>query len=155
MFGFPAPEAPPAKVAARSPSTARVAADALIGTWIGAIGGPPIPQKGEPERGIESPLRGTPPEPTRVIVRIRRFRLLEGKLRRKEQSWRAPERRGVFGIGRLLCAALLALTAAYGVEALLGVHGPVDAFFDNWVYNVLLVLASLACLTRGAAVKAE
>jgi two-component system, cell cycle response regulator len=68
---------------------------------------------------------------------------------------RAPERRGVFGIGRLLCAALLALTAAYGIEALLGVHGPVDAFFDSWIYNGLLVLASLACLARGVAVKAE
>jgi two-component system, cell cycle response regulator len=68
---------------------------------------------------------------------------------------RAPEQRGVFGIGRLLCAALLALAAAYGIEALLGVHGPVDAFFDSWVYNGLLVLASLACLARGVAVKAE
>jgi hypothetical protein len=68
---------------------------------------------------------------------------------------RAPGPRGVFGIGRLLCAALLALAAAYGIEALLGVHGPVDAFFDSWVYNGLLVLASLACLARGVAVKAE
>jgi two-component system, cell cycle response regulator len=68
---------------------------------------------------------------------------------------RAPEQRGVFGIGRLLCAALLALAAAYGIEALLGVHGPVDAFFDSWIYNGLLVLASLACLVRGFAVKAE
>jgi two-component system, cell cycle response regulator len=68
---------------------------------------------------------------------------------------RAPERRGVFGIGRLLCAALLALTATYGIEALLGVHGPADAFFDSWIYNGLLVLASLACLARGVAVKAE
>jgi len=68
---------------------------------------------------------------------------------------RAPEQRGVFGIGRLLCASLLALTAAYGMESLLGVHGPVDAFFDSWVYNGLLVLASVACVARGVAVKAE
>ena len=34
-------------------------------------------------------------------------------------------------------------------------HGPVDAFFDSWVYNGLLVAASLACLARGFAVKAE
>jgi hypothetical protein len=63
--------------------------------------------------------------------------------------------RGVFGIGRFLCIGLLAVTAAYGVESLLGVHGPVDAFFDTWVYNGLLVAASLACLGRGFAVKAE
>jgi two-component system, cell cycle response regulator len=37
----------------------------------------------------------------------------------------------------------------------LGVHGPVDSFFDSWVYNGLLVGASLACLARGVAVKAE
>ena len=55
----------------------------------------------------------------------------------------------------MVCATLLALTAVYGVEALLGVHGPVDAFFNSWVYNGLLVLASLACLARGVMVKAE
>ena len=63
--------------------------------------------------------------------------------------------RGVLGIGRFLCIGLLAVTAAYGVESLLGIHGPVDAFFDSWVYNGLLVAASLACLARGFAVKAE
>ena len=47
------------------------------------------------------------------------------------------------------------VTAAYGVEALLGLHGPVDTFFDNWVYNGLLITASLACLARGLAVRAE
>jgi len=47
------------------------------------------------------------------------------------------------------------VTAAYGAETLLAVHGPVDAFFDSWVYNGLLVAASLACLGRGLAVKAE
>ena len=50
---------------------------------------------------------------------------------------------------------LLGLTAAYGVESLLGVRGPVDAFLDSWVYNGLLLGASLACLARGFAVKAE
>jgi len=50
---------------------------------------------------------------------------------------------------------LLAVTAAYGIEALLGAHGPVDSVFDSWVYNGLLVAASLACLARGIAVKAE
>src|SRR5207247_11148690 len=34
---------------------------------------------------------------------------------------------------------------------LLGMRGPVDTFFDSWVYNGLLVLASLACLARGFA----
>ncbi len=47
------------------------------------------------------------------------------------------------------------VTAAYGIEALLGLHGPVDAFFDSWVYNGLLITASLACLARGFAVRAE
>ena len=47
------------------------------------------------------------------------------------------------------------VTAAYGIEALLGLHGPVDAFFDSWVYNGLLITASLACLARGLAVRAE
>jgi diguanylate cyclase (GGDEF)-like protein len=50
---------------------------------------------------------------------------------------------------------LLAVTAAYGVEALLGVGGPVDGFFDSRVYNSLLVGASLACLARGITVQAE
>ncbi len=63
--------------------------------------------------------------------------------------------RGVFGIGRFLCVCLLAVTAAYAVESLLGVQGSVDAFFDSWVYNGLLVAASLACLARGIEVKAE
>jgi hypothetical protein len=63
--------------------------------------------------------------------------------------------RGVLGIGRFLCIGLLAVTAAYGVESLLGIHGPVDAFFDTWVYNGLLVAASLACLARAFVVKAE
>ena len=35
------------------------------------------------------------------------------------------------------------------------IHGPVDVFFDSWVYNGLLVTASLACLARGLAVRAE
>jgi diguanylate cyclase (GGDEF)-like protein len=38
---------------------------------------------------------------------------------------------------------------------LLGAHGPVDAFFDSWVYNGLLVAAAAACLARGIAIKAE
>jgi diguanylate cyclase (GGDEF)-like protein len=54
-----------------------------------------------------------------------------------------------------LCIGLIALTAAYGVESLLGIHGPVDAFFDSWVYNGLLVAAALACLARGVTVRAE
>src|SRR5262249_4368664 len=79
MLGLPAPEAPPAKEAARSPSTARVAHHALMEPSIGAIFGPPIPQKGESDRGIESPLRGTPRERTRVIVRFRRFSTTGGQ----------------------------------------------------------------------------
>src|SRR4029450_13999920 len=104
MFGFPAPEAPPAQVAARSPSIATVAADALIRTWIGALGGPPVPQKGDSERGIESPLRGTPPEPTRVIVRIRRFRLPEGQFCGLTNNFCAPPNDGASSAAAECCA---------------------------------------------------
>ena len=39
-----------------------------------------------------------------------------------------PPARGLFGTGRFLCVSLLAVTAIYGVEALLGVDGRIDAF---------------------------
>jgi diguanylate cyclase (GGDEF)-like protein len=47
------------------------------------------------------------------------------------------------------------VAGAYGLEALLGIQGSVDAFFDSWVYNGLLVAAALACLARGLAIPAE
>ena len=58
-------------------------------------------------------------------------------------------------MGRLLCAALLAGTAVYAVEALLVTQGRLDSFFDNRVYYGLLVAASLTCLARGMFVRAE
>jgi two-component system, cell cycle response regulator len=60
-----------------------------------------------------------------------------------------------FRVGQLLCALLIALTGVYAVETLLNVHGDVDLFFDEWVYNALLVGASGACLARGLFVRAE
>ena len=58
-------------------------------------------------------------------------------------------------IGRLLCAALLAVTGVYLIEALTGSHGSLDRFFDTWVYNGLLLASSAACLARGLLVRAE
>ena len=45
-------------------------------------------------------------------------------------------------IGRILCAVLLWLVAAYAVEAQVGLQGGFDRFFDTWVYNGLLIVAS-------------
>ena len=90
-----------------------------------------------------------------MIVRSRRFpNHRRATLRHNRYSRPTPDR-GTFGIGRFLCIVLLGVTAAYGLEALLGVHGPVDAFFDSWVYNGVLVAATIACLARGLAVEAE
>jgi hypothetical protein len=58
-------------------------------------------------------------------------------------------------IGGLLCAALLAVTGVYAIEALTGIQGSVDRFFDTWVYNGLLLASSAACLARGLLVRAE
>jgi diguanylate cyclase (GGDEF)-like protein len=58
-------------------------------------------------------------------------------------------------IGRLLCAALLAVTGVYLIEALTGSHGSLDRFFDTWVYNGLLLASTAACLARGLLVRAE
>ena len=54
-----------------------------------------------------------------------------------------------------LCAALLALTGLYAIEALLGIQGPLDYVFDTWVYNALLIGSSIACLARGILIRAE
>ena len=58
-------------------------------------------------------------------------------------------------IGRLLCAALLAVTGVFVIESLTGSHGSLDRFFDTWVYNGLLLASSAACLARGLLVRAE
>jgi diguanylate cyclase (GGDEF)-like protein len=57
--------------------------------------------------------------------------------------------------GRILCAALLALVVAYGIESVSGIHGEIDAFFDTWVYNGLLLASAGACLARGVIVRSE
>jgi polyketide synthase 12/polyene macrolide polyketide synthase/epothilone polyketide synthase D len=51
--------------------------------------------------------------------------------------------RGSSGSGRLLCASLLALTAAYGMESLLGVHGP--SVSVDTACSSSLVAVHLAC----------
>ena len=58
-------------------------------------------------------------------------------------------------IGRLLCAALLIGVVAYAVEALLGTQGGIDRFFNNWIYNGLLVGSGICCLVRAVLVRAE
>jgi diguanylate cyclase (GGDEF)-like protein len=55
----------------------------------------------------------------------------------------------------LFCAALLAIVSVYAVESLLGIHGAVDRFFDNWVYNGLLLAACACCLIRAIRIPAE
>ena len=47
------------------------------------------------------------------------------------------------------------MTGVYALETLLNVQGGVDLFFDQWVYNSLLVASSAACLARGLFVRAE
>jgi two-component system, cell cycle response regulator len=57
--------------------------------------------------------------------------------------------------GRVFCAALLAFVALYAVEALSGTKGSLDTFFDNWVYNGLLLGAAATCLARALLVRSE
>ena len=58
-------------------------------------------------------------------------------------------------IGRILCAVLLWVVAAYAVEAQVALEGGLDRFFDTWVYNGLLIASSCVCLARGFLVRAE
>ena len=60
-----------------------------------------------------------------------------------------------FPLGRMLCAGLLAATAIYAIETLVITQGRVDTLFDTWVYNGLLVAASLVCLARSLLVRGE
>jgi len=71
---------------------------------------------------------------------------------REEESTRVG---AVLHRGRLVCAALLAIVGVYAVESLLGTHGAVDRFFDNWVYNGLLLAACACCLIRAIRIPAE
>jgi len=58
-------------------------------------------------------------------------------------------------LGRPLCTILIAITAAYAIETLSGAKGSLDFFFDNWVYNGLLLSAAAMCLARGFLIRAE
>jgi diguanylate cyclase (GGDEF)-like protein len=58
-------------------------------------------------------------------------------------------------VGQFFCALLVALTGVYAVETLLNIQGGVDLFFDQWVYNGLLVASSMACLARGLFYRTE
>jgi two-component system cell cycle response regulator len=58
-------------------------------------------------------------------------------------------------IGRLVCAALLAVVGAYALEARLGTQGGIDRFFNNWVYTGLLLASGACCLARALLVRAE
>ena len=74
---------------------------------------------------------------------------------RHNHALRPARFRANLRVGQLVCAVLVALTGVYAVETLLNVQGGVDVFFDQWVYNGLLVASSLACLARGLFVRAE
>jgi len=58
-------------------------------------------------------------------------------------------------IGRVVCAALLAVVGAFAVEALLGAQGGIDRFFNNRIYYVLLVASAGCCLARVLLVRLE
>ena len=75
-------------------------------------------------------------------------------MRRIREIQATPEQ-AVFTVGRLVCAALLAGTAVYALEALLVTDGRLDSFFDNRVYYGLLVAAAVTCLARGILLRAE
>jgi diguanylate cyclase (GGDEF)-like protein len=62
---------------------------------------------------------------------------------------------GSFGAGRLPTGILLALAGVYAIQSLLLTRGPVDRFFDAWVYNSLLLAACGACFARAILVRAE
>ena len=59
-----------------------------------------------------------------------------------------PERRP--WLGRALAALAFAALAAHAAHTGLGVGRPeLDGFFDQWLYNALMLGAALACLLRG------
>ena len=74
---------------------------------------------------------------------------------RRIREFQATPGGAAFPVGRMLCAGLVAATAVYAIESLVAPQGRVDAIFDTFVYNGLLVAASLVCLARGLLVRAE
>ena len=105
---------------------------------------------------MRSLLRGTPQEPTPVIVGIQAFFSTTGGQFCGFTETSCRPRHGAFSASAGSCASFCSRprrrTASSRCSAC---TGRVDAFFDSWVYNGLLVAASLACLARGFAVKAE
>ena len=74
---------------------------------------------------------------------------------RRIREFQATPGGAAFPLGRMLCAGLVAATAVYAIESLVVPQGRLDAIFDTFVYNGLLVAASLVCLARGLLVRAE
>jgi two-component system cell cycle response regulator len=58
-------------------------------------------------------------------------------------------------MGRLVCAALLAVVGAYALEALLGTQGSIDRLFDDRIYYGLLLGSGACCLARALLVRVE
>ena len=67
---------------------------------------------------------------------------------RRIREFQATPGGAAFPLGRMLCAGLVAATAVYAIESLVVPQGRLDAFFDTWVYNSLLV-ASAPCAWPG------
>jgi two-component system cell cycle response regulator len=79
----------------------------------------------------------------------------EDEILRRYGNLRSTPWGGSFGAGRLLSGLLLALAAAYVAESLLLTGGPVDRFFDAWIYNGLLIAACGCCFARALLVRTE
>ena len=74
---------------------------------------------------------------------------------RRIREFQATPGGAAFPVGQMLCAGLVVATAVYAMESLVVSQGRVDAIFDTFVYNGLLVAASLVCLARGLLVRGE
>ena len=56
----------------------------------------------------------------------------------------------------IIVAGIALLWCAFALNAAVGLGGPgVDAFFNNWVYNALMVAAGAACIARAVVYRAE
>jgi two-component system, cell cycle response regulator len=58
-------------------------------------------------------------------------------------------------MGRLVCAALLAVVGVFAVEAIVGTQGAIDRFFNNRIYYGLLLASGACCLARVLLVRLE
>ena len=78
-----------------------------------------------------------------------------GQLVRQDRGFSGEDHLALLRRGRLACAFLLAIVAVYAAESAFGPEGALDTFFDNWVYNGLLLAAGGLCLTRALLVRTE